>query len=130
MICFPNTAEIHVRLPKDRPVVSSVNWTSAVIKWKKIPNVPDGLSDHYQYAIEYKEWSDEWTEWPTLYNHDPSINRYQEATMTGLTRQTYYVARVKSYRILGEDRAETSFTPFAVFITCPGKSIVRVDIVL
>lgn len=103
--------------------MSSVNWSSAVIKWKKIPDVPGDLSDRYQYVIEYQEGgSNVWTEWQTKHSHNAPTDQYQEDTLTGLTNNTLYVVRVKSYRTLEDVRDEAGFTPFTVFNTCPGKS--------
>lgn len=118
--------------------MSSKTDSSVIIKWRTITNVPDELSDYYQYVIEYKEvTSSDWTEWGSL-SHDPSsdqrdtptalifqsdnADKYQEATLTGLTYNTGYDVRVKSYRVLGSNREETGITQeYRIQTTCRGR---------
>lgn len=117
--------ENYVSVEIDGPFVRSVTESSAVIKWKGITNVPDGLSDHYQYDFEYKEEYGDWAEWETRYSHDPSTGQYQDGTLTGLTYYTTYRVRVKAYIILGTDGDWNDYrvTYYTQFMTaCTGKS--------
>lgn len=110
-------------LPGDAPTVSSVTDSSVVIKWKRITNVPEGLSGYYQYAIEYKEnTASEWVESWEAFSHDPSSNQFHEGNLTRLKFNTLYYIKVKSYRVKGADREGTGNTEVFSFTTkCRGR---------
>lgn len=100
-----------------------VTESSAVIRWRKITNVPADLSDYYQYVIEYKEtgWISSWGEWQTRHSHDHLSSQYQNGVLAELTHYKEYYVRVKSYRILNDDREETGVTSYRRFQTkCTG----------
>lgn len=104
--------------------MSTVSESSAVTTWRKITSVPDGLSDHYQYGMEYKEGKSSWLEWSRL-NHDPSPDQHENDTLTDLTSDMVYSVRVKSYRVKQANREETGCTEHKSFKTkCMGMWLI------
>lgn len=118
----------YLGLPSNAPVVDQdlVTESSAVIRWKEIINVPADLSDYYQYVIEYTDRypyysSTSWSESQTRHSHDLLSSQYQDGILAGLTHYKTYYVRVKSYRILHDDREETGVTSYRSFKTkCTG----------
>lgn len=111
-----------LRLPTDAPIVTNVTTSSAVIKWQQVTDVPDDLSDYYQYFIEYKEESSSsWVELQTGHSHNSSLDQYQAVTLSGLMYNTVYDVQVESYRTHKDRRQETESTRDITFKTlCRG----------
>lgn len=127
---FITTISEFLGLPRDAPIVNAVTESEAVIKWKKIDEVPGDLSDQFEYVIEYEEQaSGKWVVWPTRQSHNPSSDQYQEDTLTGLMYNTVYNVEVQSYRLLGSDRELTADTLNTEFKTlCRGKPVALLSI--
>ena len=112
-------------MPDDRPDVTDVTDSSAVVTWEQIDDVPSGLEKYYEYEMEYTQrlgsssWS-AWSVWET-YSHHSSADTQQD-TLTGLTFNTDYRVRMKSYRVQDRsNREETLTTSYREFSTsCKG----------
>lgn len=106
-------------LPSDTPNVTLVTDSTAVVEWKQIVGISDELAPFYRYDIEYKvDATNNWITWQGNFTHsNNAVGRFLEDKLTGLSDNTVYTVRIKSYRVLRGDTNETGNTREAVFMT-------------
>ena len=104
--------------------LSAITATSAIVKWTKISNVPDGLQENYVYQVQYRQPHSEWKTSMSV-SHDPGCASVQEIEVGDLEANQQYEVRLKSFRVVrGTWDAMTETVTVSFDTPCQGTFII------